>query len=163
MKHGSKPKLLGRLNRIAGQVRGVARMIEEDRYCIDVLTQTQAIRAALPDTPVAVVPYPQPLYNTASCGAIALTVHERAFIRQFLISLDQVIEWDAELAHFYYMGQMENALAGQTLQLCDPKNQGGYGINFVSPESVGGLPDQLFGHPLGLRVAAAQPGSRAAR
>lgn len=47
MKHDSKPKLLSRLNRIAGQVRGVARMIEEDRYCIDVLTQTQAIRAAL--------------------------------------------------------------------------------------------------------------------
>jgi DNA-binding FrmR family transcriptional regulator len=47
MKHDGKSKLLSRLNRIAGQVRGVARMIEEDRYCIDVLTQTQAIRAAL--------------------------------------------------------------------------------------------------------------------
>ncbi|MGH7071376.1 MAG: metal-sensitive transcriptional regulator [Acetobacteraceae bacterium] len=43
----SKPKLLDRLNRIEGQVRGVIRMIEDDRYCIDVLTQTQAIRAAL--------------------------------------------------------------------------------------------------------------------
>jgi DNA-binding FrmR family transcriptional regulator len=42
-----KPKLLNRLNRIAGQVKGVARMVEDDRYCIDVLTQTQAIRAAL--------------------------------------------------------------------------------------------------------------------
>jgi len=42
-----KPKLLARLNRIEGQVRGVARMVEEDRYCIDVLTQLQAIRAAL--------------------------------------------------------------------------------------------------------------------
>ena len=47
MKHASKPKLLTRLKRIEGQVRGVARMIEDDRYCIDVLTQTQAIRAAL--------------------------------------------------------------------------------------------------------------------
>ncbi len=47
MKHDNKPKLLGRLNRIEGQVRGVARMIEEDRYCIDVLTQLQAVRAAL--------------------------------------------------------------------------------------------------------------------
>ena len=36
-----------RLKRIEGQVRGVARMIEEDRYCIDVLTQIRAIRAAL--------------------------------------------------------------------------------------------------------------------
>jgi DNA-binding FrmR family transcriptional regulator len=36
-----------RLRRIEGQVRGVVRMVEEDRYCIDVLTQIQAIRAAL--------------------------------------------------------------------------------------------------------------------
>jgi DNA-binding FrmR family transcriptional regulator len=42
-----KPKLLNRLNRIEGQVRGVARMVEDDRYCIDVLTQLRAIRAAL--------------------------------------------------------------------------------------------------------------------
>jgi DNA-binding FrmR family transcriptional regulator len=42
-----KPKLLNRLKRIEGQVRGVARMIEEERYCIDVLTQLQAVRAAL--------------------------------------------------------------------------------------------------------------------
>jgi DNA-binding FrmR family transcriptional regulator len=42
-----KPKLLNRLRRLEGQVRGVARMVEEDRYCIDILTQTQAIRAAL--------------------------------------------------------------------------------------------------------------------
>jgi DNA-binding FrmR family transcriptional regulator len=43
----NKDKLLNRLNRIEGQVRGVARMVEEDRYCIDVLTQIQAVRAAL--------------------------------------------------------------------------------------------------------------------
>lgn len=41
------PKLLTRLSRIEGQVRGVAGMIEEGRYCIDILTQIQAIRAAL--------------------------------------------------------------------------------------------------------------------
>jgi lysophospholipase L1-like esterase len=110
----------------------------------DLLKTYYSIRAALPDTPIAVVPYPQPLYDAASCGGIALTVDERAFIRQFLTTLNQVIEWDAEQAHFYYMGSMENALAGQHLQLCDPQNQGGYGINFVSPESVGGLPDQRF-------------------
>jgi DNA-binding FrmR family transcriptional regulator len=43
----NKPKLLNRLNRVEGQVRGIARMVEEDRYCIDVLTQIQAVRAAL--------------------------------------------------------------------------------------------------------------------
>ena len=41
------PKLLDRLARIQGQVGGIARMIEEDRYCIDILTQVQAIKAAL--------------------------------------------------------------------------------------------------------------------
>ena len=43
----SKDQLLGRLNRIEGQVRGVRGMVEEDRYCIDVLTQISAIQAAL--------------------------------------------------------------------------------------------------------------------
>lgn len=47
MNRENKPRLLNRLNRIEGQVRGIARMIEEDRYCIDVLTQIQAVRAAL--------------------------------------------------------------------------------------------------------------------
>ena len=40
----SKDRLLKRLARIEGQVRGVTRMVEEDRYCIDVLTQIQAAR-----------------------------------------------------------------------------------------------------------------------
>jgi DNA-binding FrmR family transcriptional regulator len=39
--------LVNRLRRVEGQVRGVARMLEEDRYCIDVLNQLQAIHAAL--------------------------------------------------------------------------------------------------------------------
>jgi DNA-binding FrmR family transcriptional regulator len=38
---------LKRLSRIEGQVRGVARMVEEDRYCIDIITQIAAVRAAL--------------------------------------------------------------------------------------------------------------------
>ena len=42
-----KKSQLARLGRIEGQVRGVARMIEEERYCIDVLTQIRAVRAAL--------------------------------------------------------------------------------------------------------------------
>lgn len=43
----SRDELLTRLGRVEGQVRGVARMVEEDRYCIDILTQISAIRAAL--------------------------------------------------------------------------------------------------------------------
>lgn len=36
-----------RLNRIEGQVRGICRMVEKDRYCIDIVTQISAVRAAL--------------------------------------------------------------------------------------------------------------------
>ena len=42
-----KRALVTRLNRIEGQVRGITRMIEEDAYCVDVLNQTAAVRAAL--------------------------------------------------------------------------------------------------------------------
>jgi DNA-binding FrmR family transcriptional regulator len=43
----TKDQVLTRLARVEGQVRGVARMVEEDRYCIDVLTQISAAQAAL--------------------------------------------------------------------------------------------------------------------
>ncbi|WKD60115.1 Copper-sensing transcriptional repressor CsoR [Corynebacterium ciconiae DSM 44920] len=50
MSHGydsDKQRYLARLKRIEGQVRGIHRMVDEDEYCIDVLTQIQAARAAL--------------------------------------------------------------------------------------------------------------------
>ena len=47
MQDTDKESVRKRLARIAGQVNGVARMVEEDRYCIDILHQTAAIRAAL--------------------------------------------------------------------------------------------------------------------
>ncbi len=43
----TKEQLQTRLRRIEGQVRGIERMVEEDRYCIDVLTQIAAVQAAL--------------------------------------------------------------------------------------------------------------------
>ena len=43
----SKDELLARLARVEGQVRGIERMVEQDRYCIDILTQISAIQAAL--------------------------------------------------------------------------------------------------------------------
>ena len=43
----TKDQLLTRLRRVEGQVRGVQGMVEDDRYCIDVLTQISAIQAAL--------------------------------------------------------------------------------------------------------------------
>jgi DNA-binding FrmR family transcriptional regulator len=50
-----KAALLRRLKRIEGQVRGIGRMVEEDRYCIDVLTQLAAIRAAVDKVGLEVV------------------------------------------------------------------------------------------------------------
>ena len=47
MRKEAKSSCLKRLGRIEGQVRGVARRVDEDRYCIDILTQLSAIRAAL--------------------------------------------------------------------------------------------------------------------
>ena len=48
MQHGyDKDALKKRLHRIEGQVRGIERMVEEDRYCIDILTQVGAVRTAL--------------------------------------------------------------------------------------------------------------------
>lgn len=47
MQTATKPKIVNRLSRIEGQVRGIARMVEDDRYCVDVLTQLRAVRAAL--------------------------------------------------------------------------------------------------------------------
>ncbi|MCO4795569.1 MAG: metal-sensitive transcriptional regulator [Bacteriovoracaceae bacterium] len=48
MKEGADhKKQLSRVNRIEGQVRGIGKMIEEGKYCIDILTQVKAIRSAM--------------------------------------------------------------------------------------------------------------------
>jgi CsoR family transcriptional regulator, copper-sensing transcriptional repressor len=47
MRKDIKASSLKRLKRIEGQVRGLSRMVEEDRYCIDIVTQISAVRAAL--------------------------------------------------------------------------------------------------------------------
>jgi DNA-binding FrmR family transcriptional regulator len=58
MKHGyydHKDDVLARLRRIEGQVRGLQRMVEEDAYCIDILTQVSAASNALKKTAVALL------------------------------------------------------------------------------------------------------------
>jgi CsoR family transcriptional regulator, copper-sensing transcriptional repressor len=47
MDDATKKKVLTRLRKIAGQVGGIARMVEEDRYCVDVLVQVASAQAAL--------------------------------------------------------------------------------------------------------------------
>jgi DNA-binding FrmR family transcriptional regulator len=47
MRNDIKSSCQKRLNRIEGQVRGLAKMVDEDRYCIDIVTQISAVRSAL--------------------------------------------------------------------------------------------------------------------
>ena len=47
MNEQHREKSLSRLRRIEGQVRGIQKMVEDDRYCVDILTQTSAVIAAL--------------------------------------------------------------------------------------------------------------------
>jgi DNA-binding FrmR family transcriptional regulator len=47
MNESTKASCVKRLSRIEGQVRGLSRMVDEDRYCIDIVTQLSAVRAAL--------------------------------------------------------------------------------------------------------------------
>jgi DNA-binding FrmR family transcriptional regulator len=51
----SKKELLTRMRRIEGQVRGVTQMVDDDRYCIDVLAQISAIRSALESVAIGLV------------------------------------------------------------------------------------------------------------
>ena len=55
MRYPSHQSCVKRLSRIEGQVRGIARMIEDERYCIDILIQIQAARAALKKVEEAVL------------------------------------------------------------------------------------------------------------
>ena len=55
MTDSSRKKVKARINRIAGQVNGVARMIDEDRYCLDILDQISAVRSALDSLGVELV------------------------------------------------------------------------------------------------------------
>ena len=56
MHHGyDKDALRKRLHRIEGQVRGIERMVDEDRYCIDILTQVGAVRTALESMAFAIL------------------------------------------------------------------------------------------------------------
>ena len=50
MKSQTKTQIQNRLKRIAGQVAGLQKMIDEDRYCVDILTQVAAVRSALDAT-----------------------------------------------------------------------------------------------------------------
>ena len=70
--HENRDAALKRLKRLEGQVRGIARMVEEDRYCVDILTQVAAVRAALKGVEKLVI-----ADHAAHCIADALASGDR--------------------------------------------------------------------------------------
>lgn len=78
---------VNRLNRIAGQVRGVAQMVEDDRYCIDILHQIQAIKSALAKVESQVLKD-----HTACCVSEAIATGDEAEQRAKFEELVDLLE-----------------------------------------------------------------------
>ena len=86
MNAATKSSCRKRLSRIEGQVRGLARMVEEDRYCIDVVTQISAVRAALARVEQEVL-----RDHVAHCVEHAIASGNKADQRQKITELMDVI------------------------------------------------------------------------
>ena len=78
---------INRLNRIAGQVNGVARMVEDDRYCVDILHQIQAIKSALSKVETQVLKD-----HAACCVAEAIASGDETEQRQKFEELVELLE-----------------------------------------------------------------------
>ncbi len=66
--HPSHKEHLGKLNRVSGQVEAVKRMIDEEKYCVDIMTQIRAARSALKAIELAVLEtHMKSCLNKASC------------------------------------------------------------------------------------------------
>ena len=87
MKREIKQACLKRLQRIEGQVRGLTRMVDEDRYCIDVVTQISAVRAALRRVEEEVL-----RDHVAHCVEHAIASGDKADQRRKVAELMDVIE-----------------------------------------------------------------------
>lgn len=85
--HKSKSARLKRLNRIEGQVRGLGRMVEEDRYCIDIVTQISAVRAALAKVEEEIL-----REHVAHCVQHAIVSGDAADQQQKITELMEVLE-----------------------------------------------------------------------
>ena len=86
MKREIKQGCLKRLQRIEGQVRGLTRMVDEDRYCIDVVTQISAVRAALRRVEEEIL-----RDHVAHCVEHAITSGDKADQRRKVAELMDVI------------------------------------------------------------------------
>jgi len=86
MRKEIKASSLKRLQRIEGQVRGLARMVEDDRYCIDIVTQIAAVRAALRRAEEEIL-----RDHVASCVDEAIRSGDRADQRRKVAELMDVV------------------------------------------------------------------------
>jgi CsoR family transcriptional regulator, copper-sensing transcriptional repressor len=86
MEKNSKASTLKRLNRIEGQVHGLARMVEDDRYCIDIVTQIAAVRAALRRAEEEIL-----RDHVAHCVAHAISSGDKADQRRKVAELMEVM------------------------------------------------------------------------
>jgi DNA-binding FrmR family transcriptional regulator len=86
MRKAVKASALKRFNRIEGQVRGIAGMIEKDRYCIDVVTQISAVRAALRRAEEEIL-----RDHVATCVEHAVTTGDKAEQRKKVAELMEVV------------------------------------------------------------------------
>jgi CsoR family transcriptional regulator, copper-sensing transcriptional repressor len=82
----AKGSVLTRLRRIEGQVRGIARMVEEDRYCIDVLQQISAAQAALDKVALALVDD-----HTRHCVLGAAPERQEELRRELMTALTRLV------------------------------------------------------------------------
>ena len=84
MNTDAKVEVQNRLRRISGQVNGIQKMIDEDRYCVDILTQVAAVRSALDAVGIALL---TSHIETCVTGAGAGTQHEcaRAMTQEELV------------------------------------------------------------------------------
>lgn len=85
--HADHTKLNGRMNRIAGQVAGVSRMIGEGRYCLDILAQTRAIQSALKSVEAEILSA-----HLAHCVKSALHSKDEAAIDEKLAEIVKVFK-----------------------------------------------------------------------
>ncbi len=86
MRKDIKTSLAKRLSRIEGQVRGLSKMVDEDRYCIDIVTQISAVRAALRRVEEEVL-----RDHVAHCVEHAIASGDKADQRQKIAELMDVI------------------------------------------------------------------------
>ena len=87
MQADTKTAVMKRLSRVEGQVRGLSRMVEDDRYCIDIVTQISAVRAALRRIEEAVL-----ADHVAHCVEHAIRSGDAADQRQKIAELIDVVK-----------------------------------------------------------------------